>query len=66
MKNYNQKSGMLMIWRAVIMTVIALPVFWVAYKVCAPKEIKPEIHYSRDLSDIAFETNSRGDFIRVR
>ena len=48
MKNYSQKDGMLMIWRAMIMTVIALVVCWAAYKICKPVEKKPEIYIDED------------------
>lgn len=44
MKSYKQKDGMLMIWRAMIMTIIALIVCWAAYKVCKPVQEKHEIY----------------------
>jgi hypothetical protein len=48
MKDYRQKDGMLMIWRAIIMTVIALVVCWAAYKMCKPVQAKPEIYVDED------------------
>ena len=48
MKNYSQKDGMLMIWRAMIMTVIALVACWAAYKMCKPVQAKPNIYIDKD------------------
>lgn len=66
MKNYNQKSGMLMIMRAMIMTVIALVVCWIGYKTCRPRPVEPKIYFERDLSDVVFVTDKNDNLVGIR
>lgn len=69
MNNYKDKDGMLMIYRAIIITLIALIVCWFGYNRYKPKtklmEYTPKTE-SRDLSDVYFQIGPDGNIIRIR
>ena len=68
MKNYSNRSGMLMIFRAMIVSAIGLVVCFAGYKMLKPAPKIQEYTLKRvdkDLGDICFQTGPRGNIIRV-
>ena len=59
---------MLVIFRAVIMTLIALVICWFGYKIFSPVKIKQQEvkYYERDLGDIVFVNGPAGDTYRIK
>jgi hypothetical protein len=66
MKNYKEKDGMLMIFRAMIMTSIALTVCWVGYRICKPAKPKQEVIVDKDLGYFILCTDKDGNTYRIR
>lgn len=68
MNNYDQKDGMNMIFRAILITGISLIICWYMYKIIKPtkkvQEYKLE-NTEKDLGDIVFEYGPNGEFLRA-
>lgn len=68
MQTYKQKDGMIMIFRAMIMTIIALIICWFGYKIFSPVKIKQqEVKcYEKDLGDIVFINGPNGNTYKIK
>lgn len=69
MKSYSEDQvkgkDMIMIWRAIFVTAIALAVCALAYVIYRPNAEK-DMKITRDLGDIVFVTNANGEIYKIR